>query len=125
MLDRERFEYFPLGANEAHFLLQSFQKNPSQNLKIEENILLIYPFARFFFVHKDNVELHDIVKKGLEISFKNGSFWELFKSHKSNEALFKKANLKKRKQILIINPNMSEKFKEIPKKYFFNLNMLD
>jgi len=125
MLDRQRFDYFPLGANEAHFLLQSFENKNSSNLIIEENILLIYPFARFFFVHKDNVILHDIVKKGLEKSFENGSFLELFKSHKSNEALFKKANLRSRKQILILNPNMSENFKKIPQKYFFNLNMLD
>ena len=125
MLDRQRFDYFPLGANEAHFLLQSFENKNSTDLIIEKNLLLIYPFARFFFVHKDNIELHNIVKKGLEKSFKNGTFWELFKSHKSNEALFKKANLKSRKQILIINPNMSDNFKKIPKEYFFNLNMLD
>jgi len=125
MLERQRFEYFPLGANEAHFLLESFQKHTSGDLAIENNLLLIYPFARFFFVHKDNIKLRDIVKKGLENSFENGSFWELFKSHKSNEALFKKANLKNRKQILIVNPNMSDRFKKIPKKYFFNLEMLN
>ncbi len=84
MLDRQRFDYFPLGANEAHFLLQSFENKNSTDLIIEKNLLLIYPFARFFFVHKDN-----------------------------------------RKQILIINPNMSDNFKKIPKEYFFNLNMLD
>jgi len=125
MLERQRFDYFPLGANEAHFLLESFKNKNASDLIIEKNLLLIYPFARFFFVHKDNVVLHDIVKKGLEKSFENGSFWELFKSHKSNEALFTKANLKNRKQIFIKNPNMSEEFKKIPKKYFFNLEMLD
>ena len=124
MLERQRFDYFPLGANEAHFLLESFKNKNVSDLIVENNLLLIYPFARFFFVHKDNVELHDIVKKGLKKSFDNGSFWKLFKSHKSNEALFKKVNLKVRKIIRIDNPNMSDKFKQIPQKYFFNLNML-
>jgi len=124
MVDNQRFDYFPLGANEAYYLLDNF-KDKAKNTVVEKNLVLIYPFGRLFFVHKDNIELHDAVKKGLEVSFENGSFMKLFKSHKNNEALFKKSSLKNRKQIHIKNPNMSESFKKIPKKYFFNLDMLD
>lgn len=124
MTNRKRFDFFPLGANEAHSLLEPYSKR-DPDVIVEPKLLLIYPFGRLFFVHKDNKELHDAVQTGLHKSFKNGSFWKLFKSHKSNNAIFTKANLKSRKQILIDNPNMTDEFKKIPKDHFFNLNMLD
>ncbi len=61
----------------------------------------------------------------LVISFENGSFWKLYKSHNSNAALFKKSNLRSRRIIHIDNPYMTKEFTEIPKKYFFQLDMLD
>jgi len=124
MIEKKRFDYLPLGANEAHSLLEKNLKY-CQNVRVEQKLLLIYPFARFFFVHKDNKALHDAVYKGLVRSFENGSFLKLFRSHHSNSAIFNKANLKSRKQILIQNPHLSKAFKKIPKKYFFDLNMLD
>lgn len=124
MTEVKRFDYFPLGANEAHSLLEKY-KNISPNVVVESQILLIYPFGRLFFVHKDNKELHDAVEAGLVKAFENGSFLKLFKSHQANIALFTQANLKNRKQILIDNPNMTEEFKKIPQKYFFTLDMLD
>ena len=124
MTEKKRFDSFPLGANEVHSLLEQFRVN-CPNVIVEQNLLLIYPFGRLFFVHKDNRELHDAVYSGLVKSFENGSLWKLFKSHKSNSAIFTKANLKDRKQIYINNPHMTTAFKKIPKKYFFQLNMLD
>jgi len=124
MLEAKRFDYFPLGANEVNSLFDQYRKY-CPNVMVEKDILLIYPFGRLFFVHKNNKALHDAVYTGLQKSFENGSFLSLFKSHKSNSAIFTKANLKTRKQILINNPHMTNKFKKIPKKYFFNLNMLD
>ena len=124
MVEAKRIDYFPLGANEAHSLLDTYsEKGP--NVVVEPTLLLIYPFGRLFFVHKENKELHDIVQTGLIKSFENGSFWELFQSHPSNHALFVKANLKYRYQILIDNPLMTEAFKKIPQEYFFKLSMLD
>ena len=124
MVEAKHFDYFPLGANEAHSLLDTYsQQGP--NVVVEPTLLLIYPFGRLFFVHKDNKELHDTVQIGLIKSFENGSFWELFQSHPSNHALFVKANLKNRNQILIDNPHMTKAFKKIPQKYFSNLSMLD
>lgn len=120
----KRFDYFPLGANEAHALLEQYKKD-AKDVVVESKILLIYPFGRLFFVNKKNKALHDIIEKGLKKAFNSGEFWKLFKSHKSNRALFQKANLKKRIQFRIDNPNMSDKFKKMPQKYFFNLKMLE
>ncbi len=124
MTDKKRINCFPLGANEAHSLLDIYKKE-SPNVVVEQELLLIYPFGRLFFVHKDNKELHDIVETGLIESFKNGSFWKMFRSHKSNESLFTKVNLKNRRQIVLDNPQMTGEFGAIPLEYFFNVNMLD
>ncbi len=124
MTEGKRFDYLPLSANAAHLWVEKYRKqNP--HIIVEPSILLIYPFGRLFFVHKDNRELHDAVKTGLVRSFETGEYWKLFKSHKGNSHLFTKVNLKSRTQILIENPHMTKEFKKIPKKYFFNLNMLE
>lgn len=124
MVNKKRVDYFPLEANYVHWLVEN-NKEAYPHLYVDQNLLLIYPFARFFFVNKKNTNLHRIVKKGLEISFENGSFLELFKTHKASKDIFTKARLNQRKLIYIENPLMSERFKQIPKKYFFSLSMLE
>lgn len=123
MVENKRLDFFPLGANEVHSLLEEY-KEGSPNVVVEPQILLIYPFGRLFFVHRENKELHHAVQMGLMKAYENGSFWKLFKSHPSNDALFTKANLKSRTQILIDNTNMTKNFKKIPEKYFFKIEML-
>lgn len=124
MVEKKRFDYLPLGAHTSFWHVRN-RINKHPNLVVDDSIVLIYPFARLFFLQKGNTRLHDIVKRGLEISIANGSFFELFKSHKNTADLFTKANLKNRKQIYIENPLMTEQFKQIPEKYFFNLSFLE
>lgn len=124
MVEKKRFDFLPLGAHAIFWHLEAANKN-YPNLTVDENIVLIYPFARFFFVNKKNKKLHDIIKKGLLIAFEDGTLFELFRTHKNTRNLFLKANLKNRIQIFIDNPLASKKFKEIPKEYFFDLSYLD
>lgn len=124
MIEKKRFDFLPLGAHSVFWHLEKAEKTyPS--LTVDKNIVLIYPFARFFFVNKKNKKLHDIIRKGLEIAFEDGSLFELFRTHKNTQNLFLKADLKNRIQIDIENPLMSEEFKKIPKEYFFDLSYLD
>lgn len=124
MAEARRFDYFPLGANEAHSLLEQYRQH-SPSLGVEGQLVLVYPFGRLFFVHKDNIELHDAVLAGLVKSFENGGFQKLLRTHESTAALFTRANLKSRRQIHIDNPFLTREFRKIPRKYFFNLKMLD
>lgn len=124
MVEKKRFDFLPLGAHSVFWHLEKANKN-YPNLTVDKNIVLIYPFARFFFVRKDNKRLHDIIKKGLEIAFKDGTLFQLFKTHKNTQNLFFKADLKTRTQIYIENPLASDGLKQIPKEYFFDLSYLD
>lgn len=120
MANRKRFDYLPLGANEVHHLLSEY-KNFSSDLVVDEHLLLIYPFARLFFVNKENVVLHDAIKKGLIRAYEDGSFMDLFNSHPSNQALLQQVGLAQRKVIHIDNPYMTSAVRQIPQEYFYTM----
>jgi hypothetical protein len=117
MVDKQRFDFYPLGIEEIYSLLDKYKANCPDSI-IENTLALHYPFARLFFVKKDNKELRDALYEGLEKAFADGSFQALM----SNDASFKdeklRADLKDRKIIEINNPNLSAQFKKIPAKYF-------
>jgi len=50
-------------------------------LRVEENLAFYYPFPIYFFVNKANHTLANIIKRGLEIALKDGSFKALFLKH--------------------------------------------
>lgn len=124
MLNNKRFDYFSLGAHGAHWYLEQYKKQ-YPDLIIEKHLVITYPFARFYFVHKDNYKLRDIILLGLTRAFEDGSLIELYKTHPSSRDLFDKADIKNRTQIKLHNSHISEEFKNIPSKYFFNTSMLD
>ena len=120
MVDKGRFDFYPLGIEEIYNLLDKYKVNCPDSI-IENTLALHYPFARLFFVKKENKELHDALFEGLEKAFADGSFQALM----NNDASFKeeqlRANLKDRTIIEIDNPNLSTQFKKIPAKYFMKL----
>jgi hypothetical protein len=78
MLKAKRFDYFPRGISEAWFELG--QRNEA-HLAVEENLLLYYPTAIYFFVNKDNEALAKRIETGLEKLIDNGNFDAFFYSH--------------------------------------------
>lgn len=124
MLINKRFDYLSLSAQNANWHLYKYIDQYPE-LAIEEHLVIIYPFARFFFVRKDNPKLRDTILHGLIKAHNDGSLLELYKSHPFSRDLFEKANLKNRVQIKLENRNTSLEFNNIPKEYFFNISMLE
>lgn len=119
MVDAGRFDFFPLGVNEVYSLLEQYSP-ASPGLVVERHLVLIYPFGRLFFVHKGNQYLHDVIEKGLENAWADGSFQRLFNNDPSFRQALQKAHLRDRVHIRIPNPFLTDRFREIPKKYFFS-----
>jgi hypothetical protein len=119
MLALNRFDYFPLGANEVHFLKELYDQE-APGLEVEEDLLLIYPFARFFFVHKDNEALHDAVYLGLTRAFEDGSLKALYTQETAMQNFLLKSDLLNRKKILIENRYLTIEFQKIDTKYFMS-----
>jgi len=120
MVERKRLDYLPLGVNEAEDLLLRY-RGSAEHLAIENRLLLIYSFARLFFVNKADSELYNAVSKGLTTAFEDGSYWHMFRHHPSNRWLFSESNLTNRLPIYLDNPTMSEASKQIPAKYFLSI----
>ena len=103
MLEGERFDYFPRAIHEPWSEIAGL---PELNLVVEKKIMLVYPFAMYFFVKKDNQILHDKLHQGLEAAIKDGSFDKLFFNNQTiKDALFK-TDIKNRTVLKIDNPAM-------------------
>ena len=101
MLNARRFDYFPRGISEAWFeLLQ----RDEPDLVVEENLLLYYPAAIYFFVNKENEALAQRIEKGMEILIDNGKFDQFFYNHPRFSSGMEK--LKNRRIIYLQNPSL-------------------
>lgn len=119
LLNKGRIDYFPRGASEIFDEYERFKADNAQ-LAIEQDLVLVYPFASFFFVSKENQSLHDAIYSGLVKAHKDGSFLAFFRTHPTTADVLSKANLEQRHRIDISNPSMTEETLAIPKQYWFS-----
>lgn len=104
MLGRGRGDVFPRSITEVWEELGFYG---DLNLTVEENLVLHYPAAYYFFVDKSNIALRDAVEKGLNVAVNDGSFDILFSEYFGD--VVGRANLNDRKIISLPNPYMSNK----------------
>ena len=104
MLGRGRGDIFPRSITEVWEELDYYT---DLNVTVEENLVLHYPAAYYFFVDKSNVALRNAVEKGLNTAVNDGSFDILFTEYFGD--VVNRANLHGRKIISLPNPYMSDK----------------
>ena len=75
MLGAGRFDYFPRSINE---IAEELARNSHFGLEVEPYLLLHYPACAYFFVNKDDTELAEALRVGLERTLADGSFDRLF-----------------------------------------------
>jgi hypothetical protein len=117
MADNRRFDFYPLGLEEVYGMMDKYRDRAPRSM-VEETLVLHYPFARLFFVKRDNAELHDALLAGLQASFADGSFQRLVENDPAHKAARQRANIGKRTLIEVDNPDLSPQFRAIPAKYF-------
>ncbi|MDG9666820.1 transporter substrate-binding domain-containing protein [Hahella sp. CR1] len=100
-LARNRYDLFPRGINEAFDELAAHQKD-YPNLKIEEDILLYYPWPYYFFMSKDNERLAQRVEDGLNKLIADGRFDKIFQRRFGDDIA--RAHIKQRRIIYLDNP---------------------
>jgi Bacterial extracellular solute-binding proteins, family 3 len=103
MLDGERFDAFPRGANEP---FQEILKYPSLKLTVEKNLVLVYPMPFYMFVNKNNVALARDLELGLNRAIEDGSFEKLFLANQTVQDVKQLAHLKQRRIIYLDNPTL-------------------
>ena len=103
LINNGRADYFSRGVNEAFAELNQYKATHS-DLVVEQDLVLIYPFANLFFVSKDNQELHDAIYDGLVAAYEDGSYLDLFNSHPTIKSVLEQSNLDRRRPIFVDNP---------------------
>lgn len=101
MLRVKRFDYFPRGILE---LMPEAAHIKNNDVVAEQDLLLSYPSAMYFFVNKKNTELAGRIERGWEIILKNGDFDRFFNSHPRVVEAIEELRRHKRRIIKLENP---------------------
>ena len=90
------------------------------NLRINQDIVLAYRQASYFFVGPHNKVLADTIEMGLENAYADGSFMTYFNGHPAVQSALKLLNGKQRKTIWIENHHLSPETRSLPDRYGFS-----
>jgi len=101
MLGADRFDYLPRSVLE---ILPEAERHRHEGIAIDRHIVLRYPAAVYYFVHRDNEKLANIIRAGLEAAIADGSFERLFQAHYGG--MIERLALPRRRVIEIANPQL-------------------
>jgi ABC-type amino acid transport substrate-binding protein len=121
MLEGERFDYFPRAVHEPWLEVQQYQH---LNLTVDPHVMLVYPYAMYFYVNKNNRALHDMIYRGLEMAILDGSYDKIFYNDPTVKQALQYANLSKRQIIRIDNPDMHPDTPLTRKEFWLDINQL-
>lgn len=102
MLQAGRFDYFPRSIFEVYGELSNHLE---YGVHLDQNIILHYPAAVYFFVTPRRPQLAEDFRIGFEKVLANGSFEKLFQKH--NQVSIGKTNIKQRTVIKLNNPHLN------------------
>lgn len=120
MINFKRCDYFPRAIFEGYSeIIAAQQQYP--NLIIFDDIVIHYPFAMYFFVHKSNQALAEQLEYGLELAIQDGSLNAFMKQHTISKYLFPLKQWRYKKYIHLENNYMSQDSLGIDKKYWLTL----
>jgi hypothetical protein len=103
MLMVGRYDYLPRSIRQ---IWDEAEQHAGQGVVVEQNLLLHYPAAVYFFVHPKNTALATALETGLRKARKDGSFGELFREFGGE--FIDRANLGKRRVIELANPDLPD-----------------
>jgi hypothetical protein len=103
MLARGRFDYLPRSVIELGGERGLIER---ANLVLDPYLVLHYPAALYFFVHRERADLADALQLGLERAQADGSFEALFRT--THEPQLRAAQLTQRRVIELVNPLLPE-----------------
>ncbi|WP_254618472.1 diguanylate cyclase [Vibrio metschnikovii] len=121
MLEGGRYDYFPRGVLEPW---EEVAQHTQLNLAVEKDLMLIYPFALYFYVSRYNQPLYNQIYQGFISAINDGSFDSLFFNHPLIKDTLAKANLGQRTILRIDNPYMHPDTPYENKKFWLDINQL-
>jgi len=119
MLKAKRFDYFPRG---IHELTPDSRYIHANDVVEEQELLLVYPSAAYFFVNKKNTELAERIQKGWDIILKNGEFEKFFFNHPQIISALEDLKRHRRKIIRLDNPLLPDETPLGQPEYWLDLS---
>lgn len=117
MLKAGRIDYLPRSVQE---IWPEAARHPE--LAVESHLVLRYPTADYFFVHRSNARLAEQIRQGLEAAMADGSMDLLFYRHFG--ARLRQAGLDKRRVVELVNPLLPPETPLARKELWFQLDDL-
>lgn len=117
MLEHKRGDYFPRGITEAWSEIKSYDQT---KFAVDTHLVLRYPAAYYFFVHRDNEALGTAIEKGLNIAITDGSFDKVFQPYFEDDIRLTK--LHSRALLTLPNPILPAETALEDKRLWFTLN---
>ncbi|NVK25204.1 MAG: diguanylate cyclase [Gammaproteobacteria bacterium] len=102
MLAEGRFDYLPLAVHEPW---EDIKIRPNHNLTVENQLMLVYPMAMYFYVNQRNQKLYALISEGMKKALSDGSYDEVLMSSSIMKTTAKYANIANRKIIFMNNPD--------------------
>ncbi|WP_338844505.1 transporter substrate-binding domain-containing protein [Massilia sp. W12] len=99
MLRKSVVDYFPRAAIEIQ---EEARRWEQQGLRIEQELILEYPTALYFFVNKKDSALAQALEQGLQSALKDGSFERLYMQFHGD--MIRQLRLSERRKIRLNNP---------------------
>ena len=99
LLRQQRIHYFPRGLSDISVEQARYA---GQGLAIAPDLALHYPAALYYFVNRNNVQLAERLRQGLEVILADGRFEALFQA--SYGPLLQQLQLERRRVIELDNP---------------------
>jgi len=119
-----RVDYFPRAVYEAVGEIQTMQlKHP--DIAIEKKILLVYPFAMYFYVSPRYSALAKAFDKSFQELVADGSFDRFFYQHPYIKTALKTARLQHRVRFDLTNKTLSSKTATLPAVYWVDLKKIN
>ena len=118
MMAVNRVDLYPRGLFEIDLEYKRYSKNYS-DIIIDENLVISYPLASFFYVRKGNVKLYYAIKNGLEKAYNTGQLQNLIMTHPIFNKTLQNIHLDQRVKIEIPIKDISPKTLEALRKYPF------
>ena len=120
MLMRKRVDLYPRGLFEIDLEYKRYAPD-HPGLVIDDNIVLTYPLASFFYVRKGNTLLHDAIRNGLEKAYYSGQLQDLIMTDPTFSKTLRNIHLGTRVKIEVPvkNLDISEKALSALKEFIF------
>ncbi|MGM0377086.1 MAG: hypothetical protein ACQEQ0_09940 [Bacteroidota bacterium] len=109
-LQNGRFDYSAYGANEILGVYRN-RVSKHENLTIDKNLILFYPFPLVFYVNPEMSELTKRINKGLQIIAESGELDRIFSEHYGD--IVEKLDLDQRRIFVLENPLVPEEFADL------------